>query len=244
VSYVDGTLTITKAPLSVTAKSYIREQGQENPNFEVTYSGFKNGENESVLTIKPTVTTTATASSGPGTYDINVSGAEGQNYSLTYNKGVLTVTEKDEVAFTADGTTYQGKKSEKAVVVKSVDNGLVSVEIPASVSYDGITYQVTGIDNEVFTGNSMTALIWNVEIALPNNAFNNASIGSNFLLYVKSADYAPSSVKNVVVDRIAQTIVLSDDGGQFYCPQAFTARSISYTHNYSMETDIGKAKGW
>jgi hypothetical protein len=51
-------------------------------------------------------------------------------------------------------------------------------------------------------------------------------------------------VKNVVVNGTAQTIVLSDDGGQFYCPQTFTARSISYTHNYSMETDIGKAKGW
>lgn len=243
VSYVDGTLTITKAPLSVTAKSYIREQGQENPNFEVTYSGFKNGENESVLTIKPTVTTTATASSGPGTYDINVSGAEAQNYSLTYNKGVLTVTEKDEVAFTIDGTTYQGIKSEKAIVVKSVDKDLVSVEIPASVSYEGTTYQVTGVDNDVFKGSSMAALIWDVDAALPNNAFSNASIGSNFLLYVKSSSYAPSSVKNVVVDGSAQSVSLSDDGGQFYCPQAFTARSISYTHNYSMETG-GNGKGW
>ena len=243
VSYVDGTLTITKAPLSVTAKSYIREQGQENPNFEVTYSGFKNGENESVLTIKPTVTTTVNVSSGPGTYDINVSGAEAQNYSLTYNKGVLTVTEKDEVAFTIDGTTYQGTKLEKAVVVKSVDNGLVSVEIPVSVNYDGTTYQVTDIDNDALKGSSLAALIWNVEAVLPNNTFNNASLGSNFLLYVKSASYAPSSVKNVVVDGTAQSVSLSDDGGQFYCPKSFTARSISYTHNYSMETG-GNGKGW
>jgi sorbitol-specific phosphotransferase system component IIA len=243
VSYVDGTLTITKAPLSVTAKSYIREQGQENPNFEVTYSGFKNGEDESVLTIKPTVTTTATASSGPGTYDINVSGAEAQNYSISYNKGVLTVTEKDEVAFTIDGTTYQGIKSEKAVVVKFVDKDMVSVEIPASVNYDGTTYQVTGIDNDALKGSSLAALIWNVEGVLPNNTFNNASIGSNFLLYVKAASYAPSSVKNVVVDGSAQSVSLSDDGGQFYCPKSFTARSISYTHNYSMETG-GNGKGW
>ena len=243
VSYVDGTLTITKAPLSITAESYSREQGQENPNLEVTYSGFKNGEDESVLTIKPTVTTTATASSSPGTYDINVSGAEAQNYSISYNKGVLTVTEKDEVAFTIDGTTYQGTKLEKAVVVKSVDNGLVSVEIPASVSYDGTTYQVTGIDNDALKGSSMAALIWNVGAALTNNAFSNSSIGSNFLLYVKDASHAPSSVKNVVVDGTAQSVLLSDDGGQFYCPKSFTARSISYTHNYSMETG-GDGKGW
>ena len=244
VSYIDGTLTITKAPLSITAKSYSREEGQENPNFEVTYDGFKNGENESALTIKPTVATTATANSSPGTYDINVSGAEAQNYSISYNKGVLTVKEKDEVAFTIDGTSYLGNKSAKTVVVKSVDNGLVSVEIPASVNYDGTAYQVTGIDDDALKGSSMAALIWNVEAALTNNIFSNSSIGSNFMLYVKTASYAPSSVKNVVVDGTARSVLLSDDGGPFYCPQTFTARSISYTHNYSMETDIGKAKGW
>ena len=157
---------------------------------------------------------------------------------------ITEAADQEEVVFTIDGISYQGSKSEKNVLVKSVDTSKTWMEIPASVSYDGITYQVTGIDNDVFKGCSMAALIWDVEAVLPNNAFSNASIGSNFLLYVKSSSYAPSSVKNVVVDGTAQTIVLSDDGGQFYCPQAFTARSISYTHNYSMETDIGKAKGW
>ena len=157
---------------------------------------------------------------------------------------ITEAADKDESLFTIDGITYQGSKVEKNIVVKSVDTSRTWMEIPASVSYDGITYQVTGIDNDVFRGSSMAALIWDVEAVLPNNAFSNASIGSNFLLYVKSSSYAPSSVKNVVVNGMAQTIVLSDDGGQFYCPQTFTARSISYTHNYSMETDIGKAKGW
>ena len=157
---------------------------------------------------------------------------------------ITEAPDKDAVAFTIDGITYEGSKSEMTVVVKAVDTSRTWIEIPASVSYDGITYQVSGIADGVFDGSSMAALIWDVEAALPNNAFSNASIGSNFLLYVKSSSYAPSSVKNVVVDGTAQTIVLSDDGGQFYCPQAFTARSISYTHNYSMETGIGKAKGW
>ena len=244
ISYVDGTLTITKAPLTITAKDCSREQGQENPAFEVTYSGFKNGETEAVLTQMPIVTTAATARSGPGTYDIEVSGAEAQNYSFIYNKGVLTVTEKDEVVFTIDDITYQGTKSEKTVVVKAVDTKQTSIEIPASVSYDGIICQVAGIADGVFDDSSMAALIWDVEAALPNNAFSNASIGSNFLLYVKSSSYAPSSVKNVVVDGTAQTIVLSDDGGQFYCPLAFTARRISYSHNYSMETGKGSTMGW
>ena len=157
---------------------------------------------------------------------------------------ITEAPDKDAVAFTIDGIAFEGSKSEKIVVVKGVDTKQTSIEIPASVSYDGTAYQVTGITDGVFDGNSMAALIWDVEAALPSNAFSNASIGSNFLLYVKSSSYAPSSVKNVVVDGTAQTIVLSDDGGQFYCPQAFSARRISYSHNYSMETGKGSTMGW
>ena len=156
---------------------------------------------------------------------------------------ITEVADKDEASFTIDGITYEGSKSAKTVVVKAVDTKQMSVEIPASVSYDGTTYQVTGIADDAFNGCSIGALIWNVEAALPNNAFSNASIGSNFLLYVKQASFAPSSIKNVIANGTASSIVLSDDGGQFYCPQSFTACSISYTHNYSMETG-GNGKGW
>jgi hypothetical protein len=97
---------------------------------------------------------------------------------------ITETPDKDEVLFTIDGITYQGSKAEKSVVVKSVDIDRTWMEIPASASYDGITYQVTGIDNDVFKGSSMVALIWDVDAVLPNNAFSNALIGSNFLLYV------------------------------------------------------------
>ena len=152
---------------------------------------------------------------------------------------IVDGTERFE--FTIGGVTYTESNGQD-VVVKSVDFGQVWFEIPSSVSYGGKVYQVTGIADGAFDRRDMAALIWNLNKAMPNNAFTNAAIGSNFLLYVKSASYAPSSVKNVVVDGTAQMIVLSDDGGQFYCPQSFTARIISYSHNYSMET--GGGKGW
>ena len=148
-----------------------------------------------------------------------------------------------EIEFTSDGVTYLGSNTNKTAVVKSVDTKLKTLEIPGSVSYNGTSYQVTGIADNAFSGCTMAALIWNADAALPSNAFSSASIGSNFLLYVKSESYAPSSVKNIIVNSTAPAIVLSDDGGQFYCPQSFTARSISYTHNYSMETG-GSGMGW
>ena len=105
VTFVNGTLSITKAPLTITAKSYSRKQGEANPTFDVTYSGFKNGETSSVLTKKPTCSTTATSSSSPGTYDISVSGASATNYDISYVKGKLTITKADAVTITATSYT-------------------------------------------------------------------------------------------------------------------------------------------
>lgn len=107
-SYVNGTLTINKAPLTVTAKNYIIKQGQALPTFEATYSGFKNSETSSVLTTQPSFNCSATSGSALGTYVIIVSGAAAQNYSMSYVKGTLTIT--------ADDTPLPGDANDNGVV--------------------------------------------------------------------------------------------------------------------------------
>ena len=91
VTYVDGLLTIEPAPLTITALNLQREQGQENPDFVASYEGFRNSEDESVLTTPPSFTCLATPESPVGTYDIEVYGAEAENYDISYVNGVLTV---------------------------------------------------------------------------------------------------------------------------------------------------------
>jgi len=93
VTYINGMLTITKAPLTVSAGNYTMEQGSAIPAFTATYEGFKNGETEAVLTKKPVFYCEATTESAPGEYAITVSGAEAANYTFNYKNGVLTVTE-------------------------------------------------------------------------------------------------------------------------------------------------------
>lgn len=172
-----------------------------------------------------------------------------------------------EVTFTSNQITYRGIVSSRTAEVKSVNAGVTDLEIPSSVSYDGTTYQVTSIADDAlsnrtfnyvslpstvksissstFYNSKLGALIWNASASLSQSVFSNMGmpVNSNFLLYVNSTSYAPSNVKNVVINSSAQTILLSDDGGDFYCPKAFTAQSISYTHNYSMTTG-GSGKGW
>ena len=93
-TFVNGTLTITKAPLTIKAGNYTKIEGEENPTFTLTYEGFKNNETSAVLTKQPTVSCSATKDSPAGSYPVTVSGAEAQNYSINYVAGTLTVTAK------------------------------------------------------------------------------------------------------------------------------------------------------
>jgi len=102
VNYVGGTLTVTKAPLTVSVGNYTRECGQENPEFTLTYGGCKNGEDESVLIKKPIATTDAAKDSPVGEYAIRISGGEAKNYSFEYVNGKLYITKTTGIKNTFD----------------------------------------------------------------------------------------------------------------------------------------------
>lgn len=114
-TFVNGMLTIEKAPLTITANSYTIKQGEALPAFEATYEGFKNNETSTVLTKQPSITTTATSASAPGDYDISISGAEAQNYEISYVAGKLTITQSDGITMISldqpvDVYNLQGQK--------------------------------------------------------------------------------------------------------------------------------------
>ena len=141
---------------------------------------------------------------------------------------------KDDIYFKVIG-------SGEAEVV-SVEEGEKSVSVPSTISHNNTTYKVTSIAKEVFDNReSLAAVIWEPEVQ-----FNATVNNPNFLLYVKDEKYASHTVKNVVVNGVAERIELEDaaSGNDFYCPRAFTAKNISYSHNYQMETGLGESKGW
>ena len=130
--YVNGKLTIEKAPLTISGGTYTMKQGEELPTFVASYDGFKNGETEDVLTTKPTLTTEATSASEPGEYEVTVSGAEAQNYEISYVPGTLTITVSDGISltpnpsptgegnyYTLDGQKLNGKPTQKGVYIQN-----------------------------------------------------------------------------------------------------------------------------
>ena len=107
ISYIPGTLTVTKAPLSISAGNYTKKQGDAMPVFKASYTGFKNGENESVLTKQPVFSCEANEASVPAEYAVTISGADAENYDISYEQGRLTVVEADAVVVRAKSYSRQ-----------------------------------------------------------------------------------------------------------------------------------------
>ena len=70
VTYHYGTLVVTKAPLTLKVKNTSRLYGDENPQFELIYTGLRNNETSPTWTQAIKVATTATKKSHCGVYPI------------------------------------------------------------------------------------------------------------------------------------------------------------------------------
>ena len=112
-SFVNGTLTVGRSILTVTADDASRVYGATNPLFTVTYSGFQNGDDTNVLSGAPDFSTTAeTNSSVAGSpYLITVTNGtlSASNYDLVFVAGQLTITPAALTgSITANDKTYDG----------------------------------------------------------------------------------------------------------------------------------------
>ncbi|MBO4786929.1 MAG: CotH kinase family protein, partial [Prevotella sp.] len=150
VSTVFGTLTITKAPLTVGVEDATGVEGSAIPAFTLTYDGFRNGDTpEMAFTTMPTASTTATTSSKAGTYVIRVSGGEAPNYEITYKEGTLTLDRRPYIV------TYQVRWNGTivATATKEVLNGDPLPDAPAELSNAYITLVKSGTTPSTVTRN-------------------------------------------------------------------------------------------
>ena len=175
--------------------------------------------------------------------------------------------------FSIDGVNYSilSASEETVIVSKSIEYS-GHLTIPETVNNSGVTWKVVGIaDNafnscsdlitislpqsmnannmgiSVFTGcTKLAAITWNADFALTLSSLG-AVNNPNLLFYTKNRSYAPEGFSNVIVNGAAERIVLQDvatENDNFYCPTAFTAKEISYNHNYTMESAYGGVGGW
>ena len=102
ISFNPGTLTVTPAPLTVTAENASRAFGQPNPAFSASYNGLVNGDTPTSLDGSLTFTTPAIADSRVGTYPVRPGGLTSTDYAIDYGDGSLTV---EPLKLSATGST-------------------------------------------------------------------------------------------------------------------------------------------
>lgn len=95
IGYAPGSLTVAKAPLTITASGGTAVFGDPMPASTPSYEGFVGGDTAATaLTTAPTCETTLSPIVRPGRYDDGAEcfGAVAHDYAITYAPGVVTIT--------------------------------------------------------------------------------------------------------------------------------------------------------
>ena len=253
----DNTLTISNIKSNLTVEieflaipSYtlsIKALG----NGSVTYDGAVIRDKTSSFTVKKGASAKITFTPDNG-YQIKTVKVNGSTVSVNNNEYTISSISKNttvEVEFVGqlNSFEYEGvnynivSMTDRIVYVAAGDYGKV-LEVPWHVYYQDMGWYVDGVEDGAFDNNpDLAAIIWH-----PDTTFKGQVSNPNLLLYVSKEHFAPNNINNVVVNGTANSITLTDaaSGNNFYCPQEFTAKTISYTHHYWMQTGIGKAQGW
>ena len=104
-SYVNGTLTVTKATITATANDTSKEYGDVNPAFTLSYSGFKGSDSASDLDTAPIGSSTASKTTNVGNAAITVSGGNDNNYTIATVDGTLTINKREITVTANEGLT-------------------------------------------------------------------------------------------------------------------------------------------
>ena len=141
IVYVAGSVTVTPAPLTVTANDMRRLFGAPNPVLTATITGFVNGDGAAVVTGSPNCATTAIQPSPGARYAITY--AQGTlaaaNYTFrTFVPGTLTVGYTTVVTGTVPGFTVAAGQS-VLIARGAVVKGGITVNAGGALDIEGAT---------------------------------------------------------------------------------------------------------
>lgn len=155
ISETCGTLTVTKAQLTVRVKDVSREWGAENPKAEAELLGFKNGETKEVLDGELTFAygDDIVGDAPIGFYEnaVSASGLSADNYDIVYEYGDVTVTKIKALASGgAARSTFLTVVFDKPIPGLTAEcfavrkNGAETAISEISVSFDNRIYTISG----------------------------------------------------------------------------------------------------
>ncbi|MBQ1955867.1 MAG: hypothetical protein II350_09060, partial [Clostridia bacterium] len=164
ITFKNGTFSIHKAALTVTAEDKSVTYGDEAPEYTVKVEGFRNGDDESDLGGTLGFYRNYEQYSDVGEYDIKPYGLEADNYVFFYYFGTLTVSPKEiTVTIKNAASVYGDELSELEATDDGIVNGdtnVYSISTTATSTSNVGKYEITG-----------TALDSNYEVTFVNGEY-------------------------------------------------------------------------
>ena len=195
ITYVDGTLTVVPAELTITADDKSVIYGDNAPEFTVSYDGFKAGDDESSLDGDMALDCEYAPGTFVGEYAIVPSGVSSDNYNITFIDGTLTVTRAE--VYVSGATVYPAKFEDGGVEAVITAHG----ELNGIKLSDEISHTVTSATyNDAAVGE-------NKIITLTYELNGDADLLTNYLLKPVSEDYAEkgSIIEQIIPDNEYQS---------------------------------------
>jgi hypothetical protein len=121
ISYVNGSVTVNRATLTITASSQTSYYGTAPVAVTASYSGFVNG--DTAPAVAPTCSTAVTKTTAVGHYPTVCNGASDPNYTISYVNGTDTVAPALLVISASSGTMVYGTNPP---AVTAIFSGLVN----------------------------------------------------------------------------------------------------------------------
>ncbi|WP_161964269.1 MBG domain-containing protein [Chitinophaga flava] len=147
---VPKSFSVGKASLIIKPDDKTRPYGQNNPALTYSYSGFVNGDDQSVVSGIPALSSTASLYSTPGNYLITVTNAaslSAANYTIVPNVGSLSImiaTQSINFPAISSKTYGDGSFTLNATSTGSLPVGYSVASGPATISGNTVTITGTG----------------------------------------------------------------------------------------------------
>ncbi|MEJ4088934.1 MBG domain-containing protein [Galbibacter orientalis] len=218
INYVNGSLEINKAMLTVIPENKSKIYGATDPEFTVVYDGFVNGDDKSAL--GGTFAFKRGVGENVGTYSITGSGYTSNNYTINYIKGTMTITQ---------ATLF---------IIADANQLKVYGEKDPQLTYSVAGF-VNGDDSNILNGNLTRAS--GEDAGIYTITLGTLNAGANYLLQLETADFIIEKAKQEIVWN--QDLSFNcDSDSQMQLMAASTKATLPMTYTIS-NTSIAEVIG-
>ena len=167
----NGDFEITKAPLTITANSFERLDNEPNPTFTYQATGFRNGQDDSIL-LTPVELMGPASTAAAGAHAITPFNATAQNYDITFVNGVLDVNTSLSDSL-GSVVSSPGSSGQIAAQSKSNSNGPQAISRVFTPRAENVNFKT----DRIYISAKLSELLgWEDQVSQTETNFENLEI--------------------------------------------------------------------